>query len=229
MKALMMRIRIDRTQAQIMVALSVFVLTSCVLTERNTNKATNSPTLEEIAHRVFIDGKVLSFGELPSGQQTAAVNDKRGCVVFAPRGSALRGEQVIKDVKSCYFVQTTIDADALAYLTFLYSCGSAISVRRCSDQELQKQSQDALSNPVGRFYTYGKAGRWKFFDGDSEILARGRSEYCIQTCEEVGHNPLRHKILIGPIPGKPSRVVAEIQYNLSESGQRLPDPQFVLR
>ena len=224
-----MRIRINRTQAQIIVALSVFVFTSCVSYERNANKTTNSPSLEEIARRVFIDGKVMSFGELPSGQQAALVKDKKGCLVFAPRGSALQGEQVIKDVKSCYFVQTTIDADALAYLTFLYSWGSAISVRQCSDKELQKHSQEALGNPIGRFYTYVKAGRWKFFDGGSEILARGRSEYCIQSFEEVGRDPLRHRIIIGPIPGKPSRVVAEIQYNLSESGQRLPDPEFVLR
>jgi hypothetical protein len=100
---------------------------------------------------------MVQFGELTAAERSD-VGESFG---FTETGGWMAGDVKSMPTKNAYFVRTQINASALAFWTFLYSC-TGFSSKYCSADELSRLTQEALD--VARPYQlYGKyRNRWEF-------------------------------------------------------------------
>lgn len=129
-------------------------------------------------------------------------------------------------MQEAYFVRAQINATALAYWTFLYSCGNPTAQKACSEEELAEKTQSALTlSEPNRLY--GKyMNSWSFFDGETDLpMTEKFTGYGMVDLHRIREGDrVLDQVVIGPIPGQPTKITIQLANNLDGEGRTLGSP-----
>ena len=186
-----------------------------------------SPPVGPPVNEVIQSASVVSFVELSEEEKADLENSYIGeTFSFSSTGGWMSIDMKDMPIQDAYFIRTQINATALAYWTFLYSCGSPSAQRACSESELTQKMQSALSfSEPNRLY--GKyRNSWQFFDGEDSLpLTRKFTGYGTVDLHRTRENEtILDRVIVGPIPNRPTRVSIQLMNNIDGEGQVIQSP-----
>ena len=186
-----------------------------------------SPPVGPPVSEVIQGASVISFTELSEEEKAGLKNTYTDeSFSFSSTGGWMSMDMETMPIQDAHFIRAQIDATALAYWTFLYDCGTLSAARVCSEKELAEKTQLALTlSEPNRLY--GKyMNSWRFFDGETDLpMARKFTGYGTVDLQRVREgNKVLDQVVIGPIPGQPTKMTIQLANNLDGEGRTLGSP-----
>lgn len=162
------------------------------------------PPLSPVADPATVLGsaRVYSYAELPSQYREEVLSS---CCSYSS-GNWDAASLVEFEPESGYFVELRVNREPLINLTYVTSCGGAMTSAHCTAEELTAKLRGESFEGL---MLYGKyRSKWHFSNGDGPVpLTERFAGHHMLIYRSEGANDL---VVIGPLPRRPTSVALEI-------------------
>lgn len=173
---------------------------------------------------VILRAEVVRFSGLSESERQAIGNY---CCSYSRTGGWTPSDLERFEPEDGYFVRAVVNAEALAQLSLLHSCGGVTYIDTCSSEELSAKVAQILQ-ASGSYRLYGKyMNRWAFANVAGEVPSTEKFEgFRLLLIDRK--SPSRDHVTVGPLPAEPTRMRIQLYHNLNEQKRVVPSPELTL-